>query len=126
MLHWHDHDQEDSFLRSSTIKQLLWSPQSFDEKKTSKHLLTKSIDQREKIYYGLGWFLCIQEEQDGTKKLKYAYHTGGAVGASSCLLIKPNENSENGGGTVVAIICNTQDLSEISKLANELANIFSK
>jgi hypothetical protein len=52
------------------------------------------------------------------------YHTGGAVGASSCLLIVPNENQNE--NIVVAVLCNSQDLSEISKFTYEISKIFSQ
>ena len=74
MLDWYQTDESNSnkFLKSTTIKNLLWSPQVFDEKKTQQNnLLFGSLEKKEKIYYGLGWFLCMSEDLNN-KKLKYA------------------------------------------------------
>lgn len=65
----------------------------------------------------MGWVLLVNEM---TKELECAYHTGGAVGASSCLLIVPNEKSS----MVVAVICNSQNVSEIVKFTKSVSQIF--
>jgi hypothetical protein len=75
MLEWYqtDDNSPNKFLKSTTVKHLLWSPQAFDEKKTQQNnLLFKSLEKKEKIYYGLGWCLCMSEDDSNNKKLKYA------------------------------------------------------
>ena len=78
----------------------------------------------------LGWM--VTEEKDGFAFGKvnrfYAAHTGGAVGASSVLLIYPRKKEvldKNGvpQGVVVAIICNMQSVG-LSKLAMDIAKMF--
>ena len=114
-------------IKSSTIKSLLWSPQStipLENKRGEKNYFATDLDST--VSYGMGWFI-VQRKNDSS--LKYVYHTGGACGATSCLLIKPYENSPNeniDGGVVVAVLCNSQDVAEISKLTFKLASIFSK
>ncbi len=74
MLEWYQTDDINSnkFLKSTTIKDLLWYPHAFDEKKTQQNnLLYSSLEKKEKIYYGLGWFLCINEDELNNRKLKY-------------------------------------------------------
>ena len=74
----------------------------------------------------------VSEEKDGHALGKinrfYAAHTGGAVGASSVLLIYPRKKEvldKNGvpQGVVVAIICNMQSVG-LSKLAMDIAKMF--
>lgn len=114
-------------IKSSTIKSLLWSPQStipLENKRGEKNYFATDLDST--VSYGMGWFI-VQRKNDSS--LKYVYHTGGACGATSCLLIKPYENSPNeniDGGVVVAVLCNSQDVAEISKLTFKLASVFSK
>ena len=63
------------------------------------------------------------------KQRFYASHTGGAVGASSVLLIFPRKVEENSKvdtppqGIVVAIVCNLQNVG-LSKLALDVAKTF--
>ena len=86
---------------------------------------------------GLSWFV-TEEKTDyafGKKHRFYAAHTGGAVGASSVLLIYPrklekDENHETAAeclpqGIVVAILCNMQNVG-MSKLALDVAKIFER
>jgi hypothetical protein len=113
-------------IKSSTIKSLLWSPQStipLENKRGEKNYFATDLDST--VSYGMGWFI-VQRKNDSS--LKYAYHTGGACGATSCLLIKPCEisSTENNGGVVVAVLCNSQDAVEISKFTLKLASVFSK
>ena len=86
MLDWYDDTETGNvnnkkstrFLKSTTIKNLLWAPQAFDEKRTQQHhVLSDLLNKSEKIYYGLGWMLCVNEDElTNAKKLKYAFHTG--------------------------------------------------
>ena len=64
---------------------------------------------------------------DKEKNIKYVYHTGGAVGATTCLLIVPNDsNKHDVNGLVVSILCNSQDTREIVKFALNISEIFLK
>jgi len=76
------------FLKTSTIKSYLWAPQSYPPEKFLETNAEPISDAEDKESYGLGWHLC----HTATKRLKYVYHTGGGVGASSCILIVPMDN----------------------------------
>ena len=80
-----------------------------------------------KLSYALGWNV-VHDAKSGN--LKQVYHTGGAVGASSCLLIIPghntNQHSNEPNGLVVSVLCNTQDVMEIVKFTNRVARLFNK
>ena len=77
----------------------------------------------------MGWFL-VHDEKDA---LRYVYHTGGAVGAISCLLIVPNKaggseqlsKKHHPDGLVVAVLCNSDTAAEIVKLSLGISKIFS-
>ena len=81
-------------------------------------------------FWGLSWG--VSEEKTGfafaEKHRFYAGHTGGAVGASSVLLIYPREKTSQDEsnlpqGVVVAIICNLQSVG-LLKLATDVAQVF--
>ena len=112
-------------LKSSTVRSLLWSPQStipIENKRGEKNYFAADFDVTES--YGMGWYI-VQRKKDSS--IKYAYHTGGACGATSCLLIEPKENFKNEDyGVVVAVLCNSQDASEISKFTMRLASVYSE
>ena len=135
------------FLKQDTVR-MLWSPIiPATSSSSNKKSLVKS-DQSDKVHYGMGWVFMPPSN-------RYAFcndqrcvvsHTGGAMGASSVLLILPRipdaESAvevRNGGdkgamiessknprvpeGVVVTIICNTSNVS-LSKLALDVAKIF--
>lgn len=113
-------DNTDKFIKQSTIKSHIWSTQSLPNKNGNNNL----SQENNLTSYGLGWFLVLDE----SKNLKFAYHTGGAVGASSCLMIVPdseNSNDKTPKGTVVAVLCNSQDVSEIVSFTQSIARIFT-
>lgn len=98
-----------TYLNSSTMKSYLWSPQSQPPK--------------DDLPYGLGWHLKLDKENNS--KVKYVYHTGGAVGSTTCLLIIPTDSNGNEtSGLVVSILCNLQDIREIVKLSLRISDIF--
>lgn len=100
-------------LKSSTIKTLLWMPQSDIPKKDK---ILEAVDiSRSQFYYGMGWVVALN---NNTNRLESVHHTGGAVGASSCLFIVPDE------GVVVAVLCNSQSLGEIAKFTQSVAKVF--
>lgn len=117
-------DNETNLLKRDTIK-LLWTPQTdvitkYDNSTEKQEFLK----QQKKITYGLGWLLCHENDQ-----LKYVYHTGGAVGCTSCLLIVPKRDEkvklEVPNGYVVSVLCNSQDSRGILNLCLEVVKIFS-
>lgn len=114
-------DTVEEFIKPSTLKSELWKPHSFP-KNGNNNLLSKS---NEISSYGLGWCLVMNE----MNKIKYVYHTGGAVGASSCLLIVPETEATNKSelkGIVVAVLCNSQNVNEIAKFSRNIAEIFTE
>ena len=83
--------------------------------------------------YGMGWMIRpkVSGENFCREEDFCAFHTGGAVGASSILLILPKE-PQNGNsdqqqqppkGVVVAILCNMQGVG-MSELAYKIAQEF--
>ena len=82
------------------------------------------------VTWGLGWAVMedISEYAFCKKQRFYTCHTGGAVGASSVLLIYPRKSVESNSqnppnGIVIAIICNLQNVG-LSKLALDVAKTF--
>lgn len=112
--------------------------------------VVRNFSSKSQLGYGLGWMVQRGGERvQGGKKVHYCVgHTGGAVGASSVLLISPNlmtcEMVENGvgrndvrnvvgphvkevsepRGVVVAIICNLQQVQGLFSLGSQIASIF--
>ena len=97
-------------------------------------LKVKTLSTQWPLYLGLGWM--VTEEKDGQAFGKinrfFAAHTGGAVGASSVLLIYPRKKEileKNADtiqipqGVVVAIVCNMQSVG-LSNLAMNIAKLF--
>ncbi|CAF0994328.1 unnamed protein product [Brachionus calyciflorus] len=113
-------DSLNKFIKQSTIMSEMWTTQSKPNKNGNDNLLS---EPNEITTYGLGWCLVMDER----KNLKYVYHTGGAVGASSCLMIVPESSDtfKSPKGTVVAVLCNSQNVSEIAKFTLSIARIFS-
>jgi serine beta-lactamase-like protein LACTB len=111
---WQNENDDDEvgirFLKSSTMKNV-WSPQvKRDSNEEMAFLSAKGMQ----IWYGLGWNLAM--DQQG--QLNYVYHTGGAVGASSCLFMDPRT------GIVVAVLCNLQGAKEIVNFCYRLSQVF--
>lgn len=114
-----------SYLKPSTIA-MLWTAVPKTEASWSK-------DDR----YGMAWQVVEKKQAYGLcrQPRHYTYHSGGAVGASSVLLILPEEwdsGATTGGGTltppkgvVVTVICNMQSIS-LSKTALQIAMEFEK
>lgn len=92
--------------------------------------------------YGMGWAVLPRSHEHafGRNQKFCAFHTGGAVGASSVLLIIPREGSGGAStevyptavrnnpppqGVVVSIICNLQSVG-LTKLALDIAREFDK
>ena len=77
--------------------------------------------------YGLGWCVRPRCKEYGycRNESLLVYHTGGAVGASSVLLMLPQPQAQGQAvqgprGVVVAIMANMQSVS-LTKLAEEIA-----
>lgn len=80
--------------------------------------------------YALGWYKIDGEIQkygglsDTCLRKEIFLHTGAAVGASSILLIKPDNNVKGCSGTCVAILTNLHECGELTQLAMEITEIF--
>ncbi|XP_072529788.1 serine beta-lactamase-like protein LACTB, mitochondrial isoform X1 [Salminus brasiliensis] len=84
--------------------------------------------------YAQGWLVVEQQQKYGQCRVRrhYVSHTGGAVGASSVLLVLPNETLQAPGqrvtlpqGVVVAIITNMQSVG-LNTVALKIAHEFEK
>jgi serine beta-lactamase-like protein LACTB len=131
MLYFYQSNSDDgtNFLQAKTLKNLVWAHQSnpFDDPKDKQPL----SEPNEVISYGLGWKVCFDRN---TKNIKYVYHTGGAMGAVSCLLIIPDNElkiesiealkQKETSGIVVAVLCNSHDVSNIVKFTLKVADYF--
>jgi len=105
------------YLKSSTMAEL-WRPQS------GANLKWGGDD----LVYGLGWAVRQRKKNYGfcLDQQHYVTHTGGAIGASSVLLVAPQPPQEGGRlpqGMVVAILCNMQGVG-LNKLAADIAKAF--
>ncbi|KAK7475774.1 hypothetical protein BaRGS_00032995 [Batillaria attramentaria] len=113
------------YLKSSTMRQI-WAP----VEKTKP-------DWDKDSYYAMGWAVVPKKQGFGCgrKQRFYVSHTGGAVGASSVLLILPSTQDEELGkcgdlpvpprGVVVAIIVNMISVS-LCKTALKIAKLFEE
>ncbi len=84
--------------------------------------------------YAMGWMIKPSKGDDGDDHPAFArdqamcaYHTGGAIGASSVLFIKPNKDSKGRPprGVVVAILCNLDGV-QWTGLASDIAKEFEE
>lgn len=112
-----------SFLRPETVK-MIWSP------------VEKTRCSWDSFgFYGMGWGVVPSEEKPRftREQRQYFSHTGGAVGASSVLLVLPR-TEESGGvkntkslpsGVVVAVIVNMQSVG-MNQLALDIAKLFER
>ena len=132
---------------------MLWSPiVPYTSSSPEKKSLVKS-DNSDKAHYGMGWAIMPPSNRYAYCKDQRCFvsHTGGAMGASSVLLILPkhvpkeNEPFTNARvdeknntksvdisskspprlpeGVVVSIICNTSNVG-MTKLALDIAKVF--
>lgn len=120
----YQNDSSKNYLKQNTIRNYIWSKQSIPftnrKDKIEKPPIVPPI---EKSFYGFGWQLVF----DDNEHLKRVYHTGGAVGASSCIMIIPKEiesSIENPNGIVVVVLCNSDTTSGIVNFTHEIAKIF--
>ncbi|XP_076439118.1 serine beta-lactamase-like protein LACTB, mitochondrial [Babylonia areolata] len=115
------------YLRPSTVREM-WTPVE----------LAKSVEE-EGIFYGLGWAvmpgnLTAAAASVGGENPMYVQHTGGAIGASSVLLILPAQGGGGGeggasaslpAGVCVAMAVNMIDVS-LRKTALQIAQLFER
>ncbi|KAH7643304.1 hypothetical protein HUG17_9995 [Dermatophagoides farinae] len=114
--HGIDHNGRIGYLHKSTVEEM-WKPM---DNSSTKWSVDKSKG------YGIG-FSVIQNGQNQNRHAfaseplfdNVAMHSGGAIGASSILVIEPDNE------IVVAIIANLQEANEISKMGMEIGKIFS-
>ena len=109
------------YLSSETVTQM-WTPQPGADLAWGGHDLT----------YGLGWAVRRRRKNYGycMDQSHYVSHTGGAIGASSVLLVAPApsaahplDSSKLPQGVVVAVLCNLQEVG-LNKLAADVAGVF--
>ncbi|KAH0619798.1 hypothetical protein JD844_014061 [Phrynosoma platyrhinos] len=111
------------YLKPSTIA-MMWTPPNTE--------VSRDKDGK----YGMAWFVAENKQECGfcRHQRHHAFHTGGAVGASSVLLILPEELDSEATrslslspprGVVVSIICNMQSVS-LSSTALKIATEFEK
>ncbi|VDM52360.1 unnamed protein product, partial [Angiostrongylus costaricensis] len=104
---------------------------AFLKKEIVKQLWKGEISVNSKTLAGLGWMCTDYSDFDGIhrKGCGLWYHTGGAVGASSVLLIHPRNTQAHErnapSGVCVVMLCNLQD-SSLLNLAKEVEQIFRK
>lgn len=110
------------FLNPHTVK-ALWAPVDKTEASWDK-------DGR----YAQGWLVVEKQQKYGQCRMRrhYVSHTGGAVGASSVLLVLPSETLKASGqtvtppqGVVVAIMMNMQSVG-LNTTALKIAHEFEK
>ncbi|CAF0896331.1 unnamed protein product [Rotaria sordida] len=100
-------------LKAETIREM-WSPIVATKKKNT--------------FYGLGWMI-TKEQSSSINEFtipSHVYHTGGAVGATSILLIIPcSKNCSNPRcGICIAILTNLQSARDIYQTALDIALLF--
>ena len=81
-----------------------------------------TIKLKDKSQYGLGWFV----DDEAVSEHKVVYHTGGAVGASSVLMMLVRRQRRETGrlqGVVVGVACNLTDVS-LRKEALKISKLF--
>ncbi|GAB1603972.1 serine beta-lactamase-like protein LACTB, mitochondrial [Argonauta hians] len=89
------------------------------------------VSEASDIYYGLGWELVPYKQEHAycLKNRFYTFHSGNAIGASSILLILPQDVFETvpnpPKGVVVSAICNIGDVG-LRKLALSVADVFDR
>ncbi|XP_015666469.1 serine beta-lactamase-like protein LACTB, mitochondrial [Protobothrops mucrosquamatus] len=99
-------------------------------------MMWTTVPQSQDYAYGMAWFIVEKKQECGHCKEQqhYTFHTGGAVGASSVLLILPEElNSGIANssclvpphGVVVTVICNMQSV-HLDGIALKIAKEFEK
>ncbi|CAF4376475.1 unnamed protein product [Rotaria socialis] len=106
-------DSNKQLLKSETIREL-WSPIVATNRKNTS--------------YGLGWMIA-KEQPSSINQCSipsHIYHTGGAVGATSIILIIPCSNncSNPRCGICISILTNLQSAREIYQTALDIALLF--
>ena len=131
--------RKEVFLKSNTVKEM-WTPAKGTEMGWDR--------EAEGGGYGMGWGVVPHKPKPGTVQDQHFYvsHTGGAIGASSVLLIMPTDVDHITGsdnkvldirqpvviqtqgpqprGIVVAIMCNMQAVG-LNKTAKDIAKVFA-
>ena len=77
-------------------------------------------------HYGLGVTVDHPLKENGQTRQRFQFsHTGGAVGASSILLVRPSTSTveDQPSGITVVIFCNHEKGGTVIRLANEIANM---
>jgi len=108
-----DSKSNNQLLKSETIREM-WSPIAATKKKN--------------IFYGLGWMIVKEQSSSVNESIipAHIYHSGGAVGATSIVLIIPCSNncSNPRCGICIAILTNLQSAGDIYQTALDIALLF--
>jgi serine beta-lactamase-like protein LACTB len=108
-----DSQSANQLLKTETIREI-WSPITITNKKDT--------------FYGLGWMISNERPSSVNEFTipSHVYHTGGAVGATSILLIIPCSNncSNPRCGICIAILANLQSAGNIYQTALDIALLF--
>ena len=105
------------YLQRDTVRQL-WAPVSG----------TRCSWDASASAYGLGWGVMRDVATYDRRRSFYVSHTGGAIGASSVLLVRPAPDDEHASaprGVTVAIIMNMQGVN-LNPLALKVASLFEE
>lgn len=109
----HSSSTTNQLLKAETIRDL-WSP--------------IAATNREGIFYGLGWMIGKEQTSSVSESTipQHIFHTGGAVGATSVLLIIPCSKtcSNPRCGICVVILTNLENAGEIYRTALDIALMF--
>lgn len=124
-------------------KPFILKPETVNEMWT-RNFINTSLSSKSNLGYGLGWVVQKGGSQIEGSEVKHfcVGHTGAAVGASSVLVIMPNDKVDEQKtqddpamslskvavprGVVVAILFNLQDVRGTWNLGTKLASIFSR
>ncbi|CAI4227199.1 unnamed protein product [Auanema sp. JU1783] len=105
------------------------SSNTYLKRKTLNDFWKGEIDASVNIRAALGWMRIDKVNVDGIKEKALPtiwYHTGGAVGSSSVLLISPTcmevKGKENPDGICIVMLCNLQD-TPLLPLAREIESL---
>lgn len=112
-----DEDSRRGYLRKETVEQM-WRPVALTDRASGNNRLSRFFN------YGMGWFVVNNDSQLSCAACAsppfgtVAFHSGAAVGASSAILVLPDQE------IVVAAFCNLQNVS-LSDLTCQVAQQFA-
>ncbi len=111
-----------AFLKSGTVREM-WTPAKGTRMTWDRNALDGG--------YGMGWGVVPHRKRPSASDQRfYVSHTGGAVGASSVLLIMPAAKQQDPNrlrtpNIVIAIVCNLQGVN-LNRVALKIANFLAE